>query len=250
MYDSITPGDIPLTAQMVAGYVDGSFRWPDSGWARFPNAVQVRIAVSASTNDGHVLDVEAGAASPFQVPGWLKMRAAAGVQGSVYVNQSNWDQVRSAVAGAGLAQPPYWLAKYDNVAEVPAGTVAKQYANPAITGQHYDLSAVSDFWPGVDSGGKGAEAVTGPEKLAFVRLSYSAFLWRVPSADEENGWAAQIADDSSNLDGILANIEDSSEGNAVKAARAKLLQYVAANNFPGTPVGAHTHGFSGQTATS
>ena len=102
----------------------------------------------------------------------------------------------------------------------------------------------------------GGTAVTGGEKLAWVRVAYNAFLWRVPSPGEESQWAGSISDDGGNLDGVLAQIEDSAEGNVVKDVRQKLMGYVAANAFPGTPgppgpagppTGPHTHGFQGTT---
>lgn len=154
MYDSTTAADIPADAQMVAGYVDGRYAWSSADWARFPNAVRVRIVVSAGSNDGQVLDVEQGDATPDELPAWLTMRRAAGVDPSAYVNRSNWQASRDACARAGVAEPHWWLAAYDGVAEIPAGTVAKQYADEAMTTSphgHFDLSAVADFWPGVDT---------------------------------------------------------------------------------------------------
>ncbi len=154
MYDSTTAADIPAGAQMVAGYVDGRYAWSSSDWARFPNAVHVRIAAAPNTNEGHVLDVEQGAAAPDDLPVWLTVRRAAGVDPSAYVNRSNWQAARDACARAGVAEPHWWLAAYDGVAEIPAGTVAKQYADEAMTTSphgHFDLSAVADFWPGVDT---------------------------------------------------------------------------------------------------
>lgn len=35
MYDSTNPGAIPASAALVAGYVDGLYRWSDAAWARF-----------------------------------------------------------------------------------------------------------------------------------------------------------------------------------------------------------------------
>jgi hypothetical protein len=96
----------------------------------------------------------------------------------------------------------------------------------------------------------GGAPLTQAVKLAFVRLAYNAYLWRVPSVDEENSWASQILDDGSNLDAVEASIEDSAEGNTVKAARAKLLQYANANSFPGSPAAPHTHPFTGTTGSS
>jgi hypothetical protein len=81
----------------------------------------------------------------------------------------------------------------------------------------------------------GGDPVVQSEKLAFVRLAYNTFLWRVPSADEETSQAAGIADDGSNLDAVLAAIEDSPEGDSIKALRTNLLKYANANSFPGQP---------------
>jgi len=150
MYDSITPTDIPADAQMVAGYVDGLYKWPQSGWDRFPDAVKVEIAVSESTDRGHVGDVESGDMTPFGAVSWVRLRRQAGADPTVYVNLSNLYDTAKAFDDSGEWQPHYWIAHYDGLAVVPLGFVAKQYANPALTGQHYDLSAVADYWPGVD----------------------------------------------------------------------------------------------------
>lgn len=149
-YDSITAADIPANAQIVAGYCDGRFSWSNADWARFPNVPAVRIACFASTNDGQVLDVETGCAAPAEAPDWVLKRRAAGVDPTVYVNWSNWDLTRAAFIQQGVAQPHWWLASYDGVATIPAGAVAKQYANSSMSGGHYDLSVVADYWPGVD----------------------------------------------------------------------------------------------------
>jgi hypothetical protein len=150
MYDSITPTDIPLTAAMVAGYVDGPFAWSPAGWARFSSAVHVRIATRASTNDGHVLDVEPGDATATQAVAWVLMRRRAGADPTVYCGQSAWAAIQAAFAAAHVTQPHYWVAHYDGDPTIPAGAVAKQYTDPPNSGGHWDLSAVADHWPGVD----------------------------------------------------------------------------------------------------
>jgi hypothetical protein len=146
MYDSINPSGIPAGATMVAGYVDGRYANMAGMAARFPSAVRVPIAVFPSTNDGTVLDVETGDATPAQAPGWVTMRRAAGVDPTVYCNADTWPSVRSAFTAAGVPEPHYWIAQYDGVATVPAGAVAKQYEST----DPWDLSAVADYWPGVD----------------------------------------------------------------------------------------------------
>lgn len=153
MYDSVTPSAIPRNAEMVAGYLAPSrYAWSAADWALFPNAVKVRIAIFASVNDGHVLDVEPGDATPAQAPGWVRMRRAAGVDPTVYCNYSTWPSVRAEFDRQKVAQPHYWIAKYDGAAQMIPGAVAKQYANPPLHGRgHFDLSIVADHWPGVDT---------------------------------------------------------------------------------------------------
>lgn len=152
MYDSTNPLDIPLHAQLVGGYISGRYTWSTAGWERFAHAVQVRIATQANVNDGNCLDVELGDATPGEAPGWVLRRRAAGVWPTVYCNQLNgWSAVRQAFRSQRVVEPPYWVARYDGVAMVPPGAVAKQYANPPLHKQgHFDLSFAVDVWPGID----------------------------------------------------------------------------------------------------
>jgi hypothetical protein len=174
-YDSTNPFDIPAEAAIVCGYVDGAFAWADVGWARFPNAVKVRIATQAATNDGHTLDVETGDANPWDAPGWAQLRRAAGVDPTVYVNLSNWNATRTEFQARGLAEPHWWLAEYDGIDSLPVGTVAKQYANPALTGAHYDLSCVADVWPGVDGSQGGFMALTDAEQTELLNTMRAVY---------------------------------------------------------------------------
>lgn len=148
MYDAVTVANIPATATMVAGYVDGKYANLTAMRKRFPNAVIVGIAVRASTNDGDVLDIETGDATPAQGPGWVKMRRAAGKDPSVYCNSSTWPAVRAAFKAAKVAEPHYWIAHYDGDPTIPAGAMAKQFHNDG----GWDLSSVVSHWPGVDDG--------------------------------------------------------------------------------------------------
>ena len=150
MYDSVTPTDIPASARMVAGYVDGRYAWSAQAWRRWRGARFVRIAVLASTNDGNVLDVERGDATPAQSVGWVLMRRRAGGDPSVYCNASTWPAVRAAFHAAGVAEPHYWIASWGTGPTGIAGAVAHQYADPPASGGHYDLSVVADYWGGVD----------------------------------------------------------------------------------------------------
>ncbi len=148
MYDGVDASRLPTDAQLVAGYVDGAFAWSARDWARFPRSVKVRIAVFSSTNDGEVLDVEPGNATPAESVDWVLKRRRAGTDPTVYMNTSTWPTVRAAFSARKVTEPHYWIAQYDGVASLPAGAVAKQYYNNNQAG--YDLSVVADFWPGVD----------------------------------------------------------------------------------------------------
>lgn len=152
MYDGVDASRLPVSAQLVAGYVDGLYKWSDADWARFPKSVKARIAVFSSTDDGHVLDVEPGNATPAQSVDWVLMRRRAGVDPTVYMNTSTWPTVRGAFRSRNVAEPHYWVAQYDGVATIPAGAIGKQYYNNNALG--YDLSVVADYWPGVDPAGE------------------------------------------------------------------------------------------------
>ncbi len=151
MYDGVDASRLPTSAQLVAGYVDGLYKWSSADWARFPRSVKVRVAVFSQTNDGQVLDVEPGNATPAQSVDWVLMRRRAGVDPTVYMNTSTWPAVRDAFRARRVAEPHYWVAQYDGIATIPSGAIGKQYYNNNDLG--YDLSVVADHWPGVDPAG-------------------------------------------------------------------------------------------------
>ena len=198
MYDAVTARNIPRSATMVAGYADTIQipQWTDADWNLFPYATKVRIVKKASTNDGHVLDVEPGDATPAQAPGWATMRRNAGADPTVYCNESTWPTVRAAFTLAGVAQPHYWIAHYDGDPAIPAGAIAKQYQNTA----GYDLSSVSDFWPGVD------------EEMPFTPDDFRALMWgNVFDTQGNKNFAGylkdQFAKQSAQMTAILAAVE-------------------------------------------
>lgn len=147
MFDSVNPARIPRDAEIVAGYVNGTYKWSDSDWALFPNSVHVGIAVRASFNGGEVLDIERGDATPTEAPGWVDMRRASGVDPSVYCSESLWTTVAREFNRQGVVAPHYWIAHYDGNPDIPIGAVAKQYRNTA----DWDISSVANFWPGIDT---------------------------------------------------------------------------------------------------
>ena len=153
-YDSTTPSAIPADAAMVAGYSDGIYAWSAADWARFSNAVQVRIVVNSITDDGDVLDIEPGNNDALASVDWTIARRAAGAVPTVYCG--NWApgytmaDVVAAHNARGVPPPQFWLADFDGVQAIPDGCIAKQYANAQMLGINADASVVADFWPGVD----------------------------------------------------------------------------------------------------
>lgn len=165
MYDSVDVAGLPTGGDLYAGYVDGIYKNDTAIKARFPNVPFVGIAVTASTNDGIVLDVERYDATPDQAPAWVKMRRLAGVEPSVYCSEDAWATVKGAFAAAGITEPPYWVAAYPGAGPgIPLGAVAHQYADMG----GYDVSTVADYWPGVDASSPPAPAPQPPPPSTYT----------------------------------------------------------------------------------
>lgn len=148
MFDSVTPGHCPPGADLYLGYIDGRYPSYDGLVRLYPQAIHVPCTVYARDNDGLVLDVEAGDATPAQSAVWVPMRRAAGVHPAVYCSFDTWPAVRQAFGRARLAEPEYVIAGYMNPPDrtIPDGAVAHQW----IDHGPYDESTVADHWPGVD----------------------------------------------------------------------------------------------------
>lgn len=162
MYDSTTPWDIPHDAEMVAYYLDGRYAWPQAWLDMFPRAIKVGIS-AIGVAVGQVGDVEVGCIWPPRnaVP-WVRRSRAAGFDPTIYVNELNdWGPTRQAFIDAGEPEPYWWVARYNGVRVIPAGSVGRQFAHPHDgdgvadkpweTGKHYDLSIIAAYWPGVDT---------------------------------------------------------------------------------------------------
>lgn len=147
MYDSTDIADIPSTATMIAAYVDGKYANVAAARARFPHAIIATIAVSPDSV-ADVLDCELGDAGPLDCPPWVVRMRQFGRTPTIYCSMSAWPGVRAAFTAAGVAQPQYGIAKYDNQATMIPGAIYKQYGGD-LPG-HYDLNLVADFWPGID----------------------------------------------------------------------------------------------------
>lgn len=152
-YDSIdsTVTALPDGADLYAGYDDG--HWPDAAAiaSRFPDKTVLRVTVFATDNEGDVLDVERGDATPAEAPGWVQARRTAGHGGPlVYCSLNTWPLVRQAFTDAKVPEPGYWIAAYPgNGPQLYPGSVGHQYGQgPA--GTNYDRSVFVDYLPGID----------------------------------------------------------------------------------------------------
>jgi hypothetical protein len=141
IYDAVTPDNIPRSAEVVAGYIDGDFTWPEEAWNRWPDALKVLITVSGSLT-GNVADVESGNMSPDEARKWIEAKHDKGMhESTVYCSRSSFEAVRAACEGQDYA---IWVADWTGSPHPVHGTVATQYRN---VGNAYDLSmAYSQEW--------------------------------------------------------------------------------------------------------
>lgn len=152
MYDAINVLSLPTGGSLYAGYVDGHWPSADAISQRFPRALVVRIATSPNTDAGVVGDGPPDNGDWAQWVGWVQRRRAARVDPTMYCSLSQWPAGRAAFAVARVAEPHWWVAHYSPDHAIPAGAVALQHTS---TGG-YDISAVADYWPGVDPAPKPA----------------------------------------------------------------------------------------------
>lgn len=145
--DSTNAEYLPTGREIYLGYIDGNYRSYDAIKARFPHALVVPIATQASGNVGTVGDGPPDNGTWPEWIRWVVRRRAAGVDPTIYTDASSWAEASQAFTHAGVAQPHWWIAKWDGIAEVPAGTVGKQYAEHT---NRYDDNLFADYWPGVD----------------------------------------------------------------------------------------------------
>jgi hypothetical protein len=148
MFDSTSARDIPVNAQLVAGYGNGRYLWAPSDWHRFPPATHVVISVNAWYPHAIVLDVEGGDATPEQANGWIiASQATTGWVPTLYGTRATLDRCRR-LANIGHLDCDFWLAEWTGIPHLPPGFAACQYAAPGHGSPgHFDMSVVADNWP-------------------------------------------------------------------------------------------------------
>lgn len=204
MYDSTNLDDIPGSPALVGYYAAGPFQATPVQLARKAASILVGIADVPGTTAGTVVDVERGAVLPWEAPDEVQARRAVGKDPTVYVSVDNQPATITEFVRRGVPLPWWWLADWDGVVVIPAGAVAKQYEGSALTGAHYDLSVVADFWPGVDSAhGQGQGSRSRKVELYSVRgiADQTVFLWIVAKSQLVK------VDDATSLPGLAgANV--------------------------------------------
>ncbi len=163
--DSIYLADLAPVADrfdILMGYDDG--RWPDAAAiaAAYPGKTVIRITTDPNDNEGDMLDVENGDASPADAPGWTVRRRAAGHGGPLnYFSEANRQAILDAYQVDGVPLPGFFVAAMPGdgpVLQQPTD-VGHQYED---TGP-YDVSVVVDYLPGIDPAPvPSAPTTTGP----------------------------------------------------------------------------------------
>ncbi|MBV9292595.1 MAG: hypothetical protein JO222_09110 [Frankiales bacterium] len=163
--DSTTASDVPASADLPAGYVDGAYRTVDALRRRFSHKRIVTITVNGSTPGADVIDREAGDASARTAARYVHDGRVAGHWPTIYFPLSDIAEICHELKAIGLGPDvPLWTAHYTGVEHICGKTclkpygplpftpliVATQYADPKTSGGHFDLSQVADYWPGVD----------------------------------------------------------------------------------------------------
>ncbi|HTT91137.1 MAG TPA: hypothetical protein VMF65_16405 [Acidimicrobiales bacterium] len=142
-FDSVNVQAIPADARVVAGYVDGRYATVPALVQRFPGAVIIRITVTGMAGV-EVCDCETGDLTPAQAAAWADAEVQAGRRPTIYCSASSRPAVVTALMPYGMEfvrDVDNWVADYDGVAQVPAGSVAKQYQTNS-----YDSNVALSTW--------------------------------------------------------------------------------------------------------
>jgi hypothetical protein len=143
MYDSTEISAIPAGAKLVAAYVDG-FGGYEAAVARFGAANVVSISVQNTNAD--VADVENGAMTPADLPGWLARQYARGImRPGIYCNQSTWPSVKAVVGGN--TRVSYWIAAPGENGSAGPESIDGADAVQNVWEGTYDVSVCQPTWP-------------------------------------------------------------------------------------------------------
>jgi peptidoglycan hydrolase-like protein with peptidoglycan-binding domain len=154
MYDSDN-GTYPDDAQYIAAYVDGSVTGGNYARAKaaHPNA-RFWLISAVGEVDADVIDIEpTNVWPPANAVPWIRRQLDQGRTPAYYCNTSTRQQCLDAFAEAGLPELPWWRSDYRLAqhqtygyppASLPLGEIGWQYADPPLTGSHWDASVISE----------------------------------------------------------------------------------------------------------
>jgi hypothetical protein len=207
VYDAIRVNVSSLPHGQAAGYATGTgvVPWGAAEWAAHPGAVRIdQTPVNTPLNElCDVLDIERGAATVADAPGWSEAAAANFAAGrrhgqrapAVYVNMSNLTSVVNALVSGKIASGVgLWIANWNlnepearaivEFASGPWPVIGVQYGNRGA----YDISVFSSAWLANVSGGG-----TPPPPPPGWTYPAPAHLGAVPSRAVWLSWPAAVA---------------------------------------------------------
>jgi hypothetical protein len=137
----------PASVDLIGYYVDGAYVPSAAALARFAGKVHVPISVNPRGNLGVVGDGPPDNGTWPEWVDWVVRRRRSGEDPTMYTDLASWTEAIGYFNRAGVAQPHWWIAHWNKIADVPAGMVAHQYDS---VGNRWDDSAALDYWPGID----------------------------------------------------------------------------------------------------
>lgn len=157
MYDSTTARDVPH-GKLVLGYVDGAYVTAPELRKLQPDATIVTTSVNGSRK-ADVIDRETGNVDAIRAAAIIHKGGAH----TVYVNLAGLADVLHALHHYHLDRTPILTAHWTGKRHIcgrrclapyrlpyKPNIIGTQFADPATSGGHYDISLVKPHWPGVD----------------------------------------------------------------------------------------------------
>lgn len=123
LFDSVNWASIPVTAPIVAGYIDGRYKWPAAAWARFPSAIKLKITVFGDKS-ADIGDCENGDMTVNQEAQWAHAVAFQNRIPVAYSDKSDAPLIKALCTSIPLAQ---WIADPTGVSHIVPGSVATQW---------------------------------------------------------------------------------------------------------------------------
>jgi hypothetical protein len=141
-YDSASPENVP-SGVYAACYVNG-YAWDAENVDRMARILRISVERESKwAREARILDIETGAATPADAPGFIMTRHQLyGESVILYVNRSNEPDVREQVANfqklhPGYPEPLYWVATLDGTMTVEGAWAVQYETSP---GDRFDLS--------------------------------------------------------------------------------------------------------------